>query len=537
MATSSVDDRGHVADSRRSRRRFLERRLLSFASREYALTIVIVAICVLFCWLSKLMEFADANGVMIYLAGVALVAAKFGHGPAILSAFLSVISFLFFFIPPIFGFQAADTQYFIVLAVMLGIGLLISELTAQLQSQLRAAQQREHHTAQLYQMTLQLNENSGDQGLAATAGRCVAEILKSEVLIYLRGSDDSLARCFGEESAANAEREAASIARWVIENKQSAGAGTEHFSHLRMVYVPMIGSQETVGVLAADRRDGSQIEKEDRGMLATCANLIALSIERDRSREDAQKAQVLVHTEQLRNSLLSAVSHDLRTPLSMIAVTASSLLRTDGETDPAMERENLQVMIDETGRLSRQVDNLLDMAQLQSGTIKLKRDWHVLEELLGIALTRMRPELKQRTVAIEIPDSFPLVWVDEDLAVQMLVNLLDNAVRYAPAGCRIEISAKECGDKLRICVADNGRGLPPGVEETIFEKFVRASGLVADGQRGMGLGLAICRSITELHEGSISARTRVGGGAEFVILLPRHAENTALEVSTSALHV
>ena len=497
--------------------------------REYLLTIVVVAFCVLLCWIIRSYELAEVNDVMIYLAGVAIIAARFGHGPAILGSFLSVLTYLYFFIPPIFGFNATDTQYFFVLAVMLGIGLLISELTARLQSQLRAAQQREQRSSQLYQMTLRLNDNVGDENLVLTAGRYVADILDSQVAIYLRGLDNSLTLCFGQITSLAEEPDHAPILNWVAQNSQPAGFGTDMFRRSTVHYVPMIGSEQTIGVLAAGRSaGGTALDQENCRMLATCANLVALSIERDRSRADAQRAQVQVRTEQLRNSLLSAVSHDLRTPLATIAVTASSLLRDDTARDPTLQRENLQVVVDESNRLARQVDNLLEMAQLNSGTLVVKHEWHVLEELVGIAVNRLRPELAQCAVTVHIPENFPLLWVDDNLIVELLVNLLDNAVRYSPTGCRIEIGASRCDYRVQIRVTDDGPGLPPGLEKDIFERFVRAPAAVADGQRGMGLGLAICRSIAELHRGEITANNRAGGGAEFVVVLPCPQESTAL---------
>jgi two-component system sensor histidine kinase KdpD len=514
------------------------RRLVApFIRREYFLTIVVVAFCVLLCWTIRWNELAEINDVMIYLAGVAIIAARFGHGPAILGAILSVLTYLYFFIPPILGFSANDTQYFFVLAVMLGIGLLISELTARLQSQLRAAQQREHRTSQLYQMTLQLNEHVGDENLVSTAGRYVADILDSEVMIYLRQLDNSLILCFGQNTSLAGESDHGPIAEWVAQNSRPAGSGTDMFRR-SSVHFPMIGSEQTIGVLAARRSDGStSLDRENRHIMAACANLIALSIERDRSRADAQKAQVQVHTEQLRNSLLSAVSHDLRTPLATIAVTASSLLRNDAARDAALQRENLQVVVDESSRLARQVDNLLEMAQLDSGTLVVKRDWHVLEELVGIAVNRMRPELTQCTVTVHIPDPFPLLWLADALIVQLLVNLLDNAVRHSVAGCRVEIAASLHGGNVQIRVTDNGPGLPTGLEKSIFERFVRAPAAVADGRRGMGLGLAICRSIAELHGGQIAASNRSTGGAEFVILLPCLQESAALNLGESTVKV
>jgi two-component system sensor histidine kinase KdpD len=246
---------------------------------------------------------------------------------------------------------------------------------------------------------------------------------------------------------------------------------------------------------------------------------------------------VQIEAEQLRNALLSSVSHDLRTPLATIAVTASSLLdRTPEQTDET-RKEVIDTVVDESRRLARQVDNLLDMARLDGGHISLDRDGQVVEELVGVALSEMRQELKGRAVSVHIPGDLPLVWASSELIERVLVNILENAVRYTPAETPIEISAARAGDWVEIRLTDHGPGLPLEHESQIFEKFYRSTSVVADGQRGVGLGLAICRTIVRAHGGEITAANRRSGGAEFLITLPCIAaspEVTLDEVSTAA---
>ncbi len=272
-------------------------------------------------------------------------------------------------------------------------------------------------------------------------------------------------------------------------------------------------------------------------MLETCASLIALSIERDKSFMEAQQAQVQVQSEQLRNSLLSAVSHDLRTPLATIAVTSSSLLEGATEQNWSSKLDLVQIVVDESRRLARQVDNLLGMARLNAGTIVLHRDWEVFEELVGVALARLERDLKGYGVQVQIRDDFPLLWVAADLIELVLVNLLENAIRYTPPGSRIEIIAQHQGDQAEIRIADNGPGLPAGSEAKVFDKFFRGRSLVADGQRGIGLGLSICQAIIQAHGGQIRGSNRAAGGAEFVMTLPCSLESpqvTMDEVSVVA---
>ena len=230
----------------------------------------------------------------------------------------------------------------------------------------------------------------------------------------------------------------------------------------------------------------------------------------------AHQAQLQVETEQLRNSLLNSVSHDLRTPLATIAGATSSVLeRTAGQ-----DRELLQSVVDELRRLARLVDNLLRMARLDAGSVTLNRQWHVLEEVVGVALGIVNRELSGHRVDVHIPADFPLLSIDSSLMEQVFVNLLENAARYTPVGSRIEISARMRDKRAEIRVVDNGPGLPPGSESRIFERFFRGSVEPADGRRGVGLGLAICHAIVQAHGGKIMAANLPEGGAEFRIELP-----------------
>ena len=340
---------------------------------------------------------------MIFLSGVALVAARYGRGPSIASAIASVLVFDFFFVPPYFTFAVSDVEYVITFVVMLGIGLLISELTSRLQAQLHASQQQEHRTAQLYRMTRQLTELAGSEFLVRTAGRQLAEIFDGEVVIFLREPNGSLALRYGENTSVAQQQVNAVVAQWVTSNNKMAGAGTDTLPNATALFAPMIGSQRTVGALGVRPTDESRLRDPDQQrLLETCASLIALSIERDESVLEAHEAQLQVEAEQLRNSLLNSVSHDLRTPLATIAGAASSLL----ERSTGHDKELLQAVVDESRRLARLVDNLLRMAGLDAGAVTLNRQWHVLEEIVGVALSAVKRELCRPSSPCEHPCRF-----------------------------------------------------------------------------------------------------------------------------------
>jgi two-component system sensor histidine kinase KdpD len=498
---------------------------------DYFKAASVVVICALLGLAASSAGLADSNIVMIFLAGVALVSARMGRGPSVAAAIASVLVFDFFFVAPRFTFAVSDSQYLITFTVMLGIGLLISELTTRLQAQLRASREHEHRTAQLFRMTRQLSELAGSDFLVRTAGRQLEEIFGGDVALFLRETTGELSLRFGERSVIVGQPINEIVAQWVTTNGKTAGTGTDMLPNATALFVPLAGSQQIVGALGVSPKDKERfLDPEQIRLLETCGSLIALSIERDQSVLQAHESQLQVQAEQLRNSLLNSVSHDLRTPLATIAGTASSLLENATHED----REALQTVVEESRRLTRLVENLLDMARLDSGSIVLNRQWHVLEEIVGVALNSVKRELKDHEVAVDIRPDFPLINIDGFLFEQLLVNLLENASRYTPAGSQIEISATVGEKRADIHIADNGSGLPPGSEQKVFDKFFRGATVAPDGRRGVGLGLAICEAIIEAHGGKITAANRSEGGAEFVISLPCTETPPRIEAETVA---
>jgi two-component system sensor histidine kinase KdpD len=381
-------------------------------------------------------------------------------------------------------------------------------------------------------MTRQLSELSGTDFLARTAGRQLEEVFDGEVLLYLRELSGTLTLRFGETTEIAKQPINEVVAQWVATNGKTAGAGTDTLPNATALFVPLAGSQQMVGALGVSPKDNERFLDPDQvRLLETCGSLIALSIERDYSMLQAHETRLQFQAEQLRNSLLNSVSHDLRTPLATIAGTASNLLDQTSGAD----RESLQTIVEESRRLTRLVENLLDMARLDAGSVEPNRQWHVLEEVVGLALNAVRRELKDHDVHVNIPADFPLLKVDSFLLEQVLVNLLENGSRYTPAGSELEVSAIARPDHVEIHIADNGPGLPTGSEEKIFDKFFRGASVAPDGRRGVGLGLAICRAIVEAHSGTIRAGNRPTGGAEFVISLPCTEAPPRVDVELSPL--
>jgi two-component system sensor histidine kinase KdpD len=481
----------------------------------------VVGICTALGWGAHQLRLADANIAMIFLAGVAFVATHLGRTPAIATAVVSVLVFDFCFVPPYFTFAVSDTEYLVTFAVMLGIGLVISSLAARQRSQLHASQQQERRTGQLFRMTQQLSELSGSEFLIRTAGKQLAEIFSGDVLVFTFGRDGALELRFGEATAAAREPINRDVAQWVAENGRVAGAGSDTLPGATALFVPMIGSRRTVGAIGIRARDADQfLDPEQQRLLETCASLVALALERDESVLEAQQAQVSAETEMLRSSLLSAVSHDIRTPLAGIAGASSTLARAGDALDAATRADLLRTIHDESERLARLVDNLLQMTRLSSGKVTIDLQWHPIDEVIGSTLTRMERQLGDRKIETHVDPDAGLVRVDAVLIEQLLVNLVDNAAKYSPAEGPIEVSARRRGGTLELEVADRGRGFADGDEKRVFELFYRGSEVKSD-RWGTGIGLAICRAVADAHGGRIEAHNRPGGGALIRVALPQ----------------
>lgn len=474
---------------------------------------------------------AEANLVMVFLAVVAVIAFRFGRGPAIWASVASVLIFDFFFVPPQGSFSVNDTQYVFTFAVFLAIGMLISTLAARLQAQVELGTQRERRTLALFRLGKQLSALAGDVFLVNATGQHLREMVDGEVAVYLAGDQETPVVVFGEDTSIARHPVSIPAAHWVMKHDQIAGRGTDTLPNAAALFVPLSGSQQPLGVIAV-RVENMEwlLQPQQRQLLESCANQLALALERDRMTVAAGNARVKAEAEQVRSTLLSSVSHDLKTPLAAIAGASSSLLQTElpgGGT----QRELLETISEEAGRLNRLLENILQISRLDSGSVAPNKQWHLLEDIIGSALHRTRSDLQHHPVEVCIAPQMPLIFVDGLLLEQILVNLFENAARYTPAGTEIRITGTTEGRMLAVSVADNGPGLVSGTEERVFDRFYRGT-TSTDVGRGSGLGLAICRAIVKLHGGTIEAVKRVGG-AEFLIRLPLDEDPPHVSVELS----
>ncbi|QPF76738.1 DUF4118 domain-containing protein [Roseateles sp. DAIF2] len=483
---------------------------------HYAKAAAACALTAALAWpLQNLLD--EANIVMLFLLTVLGVALKLGRGPAVLASFLSVGLFDFFYVAPHLSFAVSDVQYLLTFGVMLAVGLIVGQLTAHLRYQAEVAAEREARSRALFELTRELAGALQTEQVAQIAQERLARELHGRAQILVLGLDEQLHAPLPLAPGEGADTPDAGTARWALDHGQAAGLATDTLPGSPWFYLPLAAPMRARGVLCLRPRDlEAVLRPERRAQLDTMASIIGQALERVHYVEVAQNALVHIESERLRNSLLSALSHDLRTPLAVVYGLADTLAALPGLPPQGLEMAG--ALRRESQRINAMVSNLLDMARLQSGAVQLRRDWLPIDEVLGGALQAMHSVLAGHKVQTRLAPGLPLVEIDAALIERVLANLLENAAKYTPPGSRIEIAALVDGADLRLTVADDGPGLPAGREEALFEKFTRAKS--ESSIPGVGLGLAICRAILEAHGGRIWAERSALGGAAFVLTLP-----------------
>jgi two-component system sensor histidine kinase KdpD len=472
-----------------------------------------VAACVITALLATpaLPYFDPANIVMLFLLTVVLVGVKLGRGPAVLAAFVSVALFDYFFVPPRFTLAVSDVQYLLTFSVMLAVALIIGHLTADLRFQARVGTRREERLRSLYEMARDLSGALLPEQIVDISRKYVEGSFGVKAALLLADERDKLQPTAGLDVDLG-------VAQWAFAHSQPAGFGTDTLPGNRLLYLPLRAPMRMRGILAIEPGDPRWLLiPEQRRQLDGFAALIATALERVHYIEVAQDALMKIESERLRNSVLSALSHDLRTPLTVLVGTADSLSRSRPLLSEA-QMELADTIRDESFRMNALVDNLLHMARLQAGEVKLNRRWQPLEEVIGSAIQTREQALSSHHLTVSLPPDLPALEFDPVLIERVFCNLLENAAKYTPPGSTVEISAHIEGPEALISMTDNGPGLAPGSEEAVFEKFTR-------GERepttlGVGLGLTICRAIVQAHKGRIWAENVPSGGARFTFTLP-----------------
>lgn len=470
---------------------------------------------------------APINMAMALLLVLVFNATRYGRGPTLIATSLAVLSFDVLFVPPYGTLAVSDARFVLTFVVMFVVGTVMSSLTRRVREQATSAREREARTHRLYALTGELAAARTDADVVRVALHHLAGLVEGSVA-YLEPQAGTGMVVVASQPPEHWPVEELAVARWCFDRQQPAGAGTSTLPASRARYLPIVGSGSTLGVLGLIfRTDGPVDRTSDRSVLTAMVEQVAVALDRTRLADRARAAHLDAEAERLRNALLSSLSHDLRTPLGSVEGAASTLLRAT-ELTAHERRELAQTIVEESQRMTRLVANLLDMVRVESGALQVQREWHVLEEIVSGAVLRVEPRLGSRELRVDLPATLPLVALDDVLIQQVLVNLLENALRYTPPDSPIEITAEERSGELVVSVSDRGPGIAVEDRRRIFVKFER--GESATG--GIGLGLSICDGIVRAHGGRIWVDPREGGGSTFRFTLPLRPP-PAIEPETS----
>jgi two-component system sensor histidine kinase KdpD len=495
----------------------------NFWQRMAGATAAVVLSTLLSVWLLGTLDLA--NVVMVYLLVVALAAAALGRAPGVWAAALSVASFNFFFVPPRWTFSVSDPQYLITFGILFGVALLIGQLAARLREQARDAAERERRASALAELARELSGALQVSQIIEISRRHLGSLLDAQVEVLVPHLDGTLRAPEGSDADL-------AVAQWVLNHQQEAGAGTATLAAASARYLPLNAPMRVRGVLRLSIDPVQRLASPSlRRLIDACCAQIAMALERVHYVEVAQDALVNMEGERMRNALLAAVSHDLRTPLTALVGLASAAERA---TELAKAQSLAGAIREEAEQLNRLVANLLDMARMQTGGIKLRKDWHSLQEVTSSAIAQLRVPLARFALRVDVPSDLALVQMDALLIERVVVNLLDNACKYGrrpeQAHGQIMIQARvvqaaipngELTHEARLIVEDHGPGLPAGDSQRLFAPFAR--GTVEDSVTGVGLGLALCEQIVRAHGGNLQAETVAAGGARFTLSLPTAA--------------
>ena len=482
--------------------------------RRLGLTVAACALTTLLA--TPLLDYLDlANIVMLFLLTVLIVAVKLGRNAAILASVLSVLLFDIFFVPPRFSLAVSNIQYLVTFAVMLVTALTTTHFTASLRWKAEEALQRERRTQALYELARQFAGSLSCVQVEEIAREFIATQLAAEAIVLL---PDAAHRHLHASDPATGKQVEMHLAQVAFDSAQLVRSDEMRGMGLASLYLPLQASMRTRGVLAIVFTGQDQEPGEETVSLLTAfASLMAVALERLHYVDVARASELSMHTERLRSSILSALSHDLRTPLTAMVGLADSLsLIKPPLPEPALE--TAQALHELATRLAGLVGNLLDMARLNAGEVKLRREWQPLEEVIGASIKLLGTALSGHGLRVDLAADLPLLEFDAVLIERVLCNLLENAAKYSPAGSEVLLRARRTGDVVEIAVLDQGAGFPEGRQEALFAMFVR--GEVESAKPGTGLGLAICRAIVEAHGGRIGAANRPEGGACVSFTLP-----------------
>ena len=493
---------------------------------ELLLTVGILVAATIIGWGFLRLGFANANIIMVYLLGVLLTSTfTSGYTCGVLSAFLSVILFNYFLTEPRLSLVAYGSKYPITFAVMFASALLTCTLATKLKAHAQLSARDAYRTKLLFDMNRQLQKAETPDEVYQMTATQIQKLMQRDVLVYPAQGEALLDGIVypadgSSPHSVTKEKQEQDVIRWVWQNRKRAGATTETFAKAKRLYLAIRIGQQVYGVIGIPMEKQTQPDAFTSSILFSILGECALALESLHNAEEKEKAAVLAKNEQLRANLLRSISHDLRTPLTSISGNADTLLHSYNMLDEQTRKQIFTDIYDDAQWLTGLVENLLSITKITDGNVKLHLSDQVIDDIVSEALRHIDRRSAEHHITVDCGDEPLLVRVDAGLIMQVLINLVNNAVKYTPPGSNIRITAIQQEKVAEICVSDDGPGIPDERKEHVFEMFFTGSNLIGDSRRSLGLGLTLCQAIIHAHHNEMTLKDNLPYGCIFSFTLP-----------------
>ena len=493
---------------------------------ELLLTVGILVAATIIGWGFLRLGFANANIIMVYLLGVLLTSTfTSGYTCGVLSAFLSVILFNYFLTEPRLSLAAYGSKYPITFAVMFASALLTCTLATKLKAHAQLSARDAYRTKLLFDMNRQLQKAETPDEVYQMTATQIQKLMQRDVLVYPAQGEALLDGIVypadgSSPHSVTKEKQEQDVIRWVWQNRKRAGATTETFAKAKRLYLAIRIGQQVYGVIGIPMEKQTQPDAFTSSILFSILGECALALESLHNAEEKEKAAVLAKNEQLRANLLRSISHDLRTPLTSISGNADTLLHSYNMLDEQTRKQVFTDIYDDAQWLTGLVENLLSITKITDGNVKLHLSDQVVDDIVSEALRHIDRRSAEHHITVDCGDEPLLVRVDAGLIMQVLINLVNNAVKYTPPGSNIRITAIQQEKAAEICVSDDGPGISDERKERVFEMFFTGSNLIGDSRRSLGLGLTLCQAIIHAHHNEMTLKDNLPHGCIFSFTLP-----------------
>ena len=507
-----------------------------FSPKDLAKMLGILLLCTLGGALFSHWGFANSNVIMLYILGVLGIAmVTTGRSYSVAASVLSVLIFNFFFTHPYFTFMS-DPSYIATFGVMFVVAFLGSSLTTRMKRQARLNAEKAYRTAILLETSQKLQKAEGSQAILALTAHQLNKLLDRDLVIYQREENGELSPTLfpvspGTDLSEFLTESERGVAEWVFKNNKHAGATTNTLPSAKCLYLAVRGEGSALAVAGIAIEEGREPDAFEKNLMLAIVDECGLVLEKELLGQEKHRVEEQAQQEALRANLLRAISHDLRTPLTAISGNAGILMENASVLDAAKRRQLYTSIYDDSMWLANLVENLLSVSRIENGTIRLKMEPELLEEVFQEALTHLDRKAKEHTITVELPDDMLMAKMDARLIVQVVINIVNNAIKYTPPGSHVQVSARKRGESVEVRIADDGPGISDEAKAKLFDMFYTANNARGDGRRGLGLGLSLCRSIVQAHGGSITVEDNYPKGAIFSFTLPLAEVNTDEQTS------